>query len=114
MERRKQARAVQTDSGTVLAAHVFHRGGEVVAEFRKSWAKACKRAGVNRLFHDLRRSAVKNLIDSGVNQKTAMEISGHKTDAMFRRYLIVSAKDKSAAMEQVQQHNQQGQNVVSM
>ncbi len=33
---------------------------------------------------------------------------------MFRRYLIVSAKDKSAAMEKLQQHNENGQTVVSM
>ncbi|MFI5295913.1 MAG: tyrosine-type recombinase/integrase [Thermodesulfovibrionales bacterium] len=55
----------------------------------------------DRLFHDLRRTGVRNLIHQGVPQKTAMLISGHKTDAVFRRYLIIDESDIKAACKKI-------------
>ena len=52
-----------------------------------------------RLFHDLRRSAVRDLIRAGVSAHVAMSISGHKTDSMLRRYDIVDTRDQKAALE---------------
>jgi len=52
-----------------------------------------------RLFHDLRRSAVRDLIRAGVSTHVAMSISGHKTDSMLRRYDIVDTRDQRAALE---------------
>ncbi len=67
--------------------------GERVFEFKKSWATACESAGVDgALFHDLRRTAITNMIEAGLTEKEAMEISGHRTRAVFDRYHIVSER----------------------
>jgi integrase len=50
-----------------------------------------------RLKHDFRRSAVRNLERSGVSRSVAMKITGHKTEAVYRRYAIVSDQDLKAA-----------------
>ena len=112
MERRQAARL----AGNVLSNFVFHRNGKPVKRFQKAWASACRKAGCpERLFHDLRRSAVRNLIRSGVPQSVAMRISGHKTISMFQRYNISSKDDLKAAMESVDRYNQQQtSNVVSI
>jgi integrase len=73
---------------------VFHRSGKRVIDFRTCWTLATKAAGVPELlFHDLRRTAVRNMRKSGVSQKVRMKISGHKSDSMERRYNIVDDED---------------------
>lgn len=92
----------------------FWQGGERIKKFDSSWAKACHAAGLwrgdektgkpTRLFHDLRRSGVRNLVRSGVPEGVAQAISGHKTRAVFERYNIVSEADLIEAAEKLHRH----------
>jgi integrase len=73
-----------------LCPSLFHWGGRPIKKLRRSWQSACRAAGLEgKLLHDFRRTAVRNLIRAGVQQAIAMKITGHKTDSVFRRYLIV-------------------------
>ena len=77
-------------------------GGRIV-DFRDDWTDACKAAGCpGLLFHDLRRSGVRNLIRSGVREKSAMQITGHKTRSVFERYNIVDQQDMHDAVKKLE------------
>jgi integrase len=81
---------------------IFHRDGARVYEFRKAWTSACSAAGLTgKLFHDLRRTGVRNLIRAGVDRKVAMMISGHRTESVFERYNIDTDDDPCTAVEKV-------------
>lgn len=84
---------------------VFHREGSKIVDFRKAWATACKMAEVNGLhFHDLRRSAVRNMDRAGIPRATIRRIIGHETDAMFDRYRIVDQRDVDEAGVKAEQY----------
>jgi integrase len=92
-----------------------------MTNFRKAWEKACVKVGQGQIVarkevgkkkwyqykglipYDFRRSAARNLIDAGVDETAAMKITGHKTNAMFRRYNIVSTEQLHKAMGKVEQ-----------
>jgi integrase len=81
------------------SVHVFHRNGKPIKDFRGAWSAACKAADrPGLLFHDLRRSAVRNLVSAGVDQSVAMRVTGHQTTSVFMRYRITTDADVRAAL----------------
>jgi len=85
-----------------IIPHVFHRDGAPIKSFRRAWLSACATAGVpGRIFHDFRRTAVRNLERAGVPRSVAMQMVGHKTEAIYRRYAIVSDADLRAAADKL-------------
>jgi integrase len=97
-----RVRALERETKSIvpwLFPHLSGRHvGQPVGDLRKAWKCACKAAGrAGVLFHDLRRSAVRNLEQAGVSRSVAMKITGHKTEAVYRRYAIVNDADLVAA-----------------
>jgi integrase len=73
---------------------VFHRAGAAIRDMDDAWKRAVREAGVpGRLFHDLRRTAVRDLERARVPRSVAMQLTGHLTENVFRRYAIVDEAD---------------------
>ena len=74
-----------------------------VADFRGTWDTLTEAAGcAGLLFHDLRRSAVRNMVRAGVPETVCMRISGHKTRDIFDRYDISSERDLVDAAKKIE------------
>lgn len=85
--------------------YVFTRpNGKPVRDFRSTWENACAHAGVpNLLFHDLRRTAARNLRRIGIGENVIMRIGGWKPRSVFQRYDIVDNRDIADAMKKLEQ-----------
>jgi integrase len=90
-----ELQVIRCKANSPTGKHLFiWEDGKQIRDFRGAWEKACGAAGLPELlFHDLRRTAVRNMIRAGVPEKVAMEVSGHKTASMLWRYNIVDARD---------------------
>ncbi|MCI0722926.1 MAG: site-specific integrase [Acidobacteria bacterium] len=105
-----------------------------VRDFSKTWAELCVNAGLGAyfcrrcnvpirpcptcseakhpttyryqglIFHDLRRSAVRNLERASVPRSVAMKITGHRGESVYRRYAIVSPSDLADATRRLEQN----------
>jgi integrase len=72
------------------------------------WCEKCKvdTQYRGRIFHDFRRTAVRNMVRSGIPQSVAMKISGHKTASMSRRYDISNEDDLRQAMLNLKKYHE--------
>jgi integrase len=76
--------------------------GHGSTEVKTAWKRARERADMPELLvHDLRRTAVRNMIRAGISEKRAMLISGHKTSNIFKRYDITDERDIQADGERL-------------
>jgi integrase len=101
--------AQQPREGDVTSTFVFARRlkkrkiARRITEFRKALTRACDAAGCPGMtFHDLRRSAARNLELAGWPRSLVMSWMGHETEAMFHRYRIVSAADREVVVQMLE------------
>jgi len=73
---------------------VIQYRGKPVGDFRQTFQKALKKAGIeNFRFHDLRHTFVTNMRKANKQDRAIMKITGHKTMSVFMRYDTVDEED---------------------
>ncbi|MCW5976838.1 MAG: site-specific integrase [Bryobacteraceae bacterium] len=73
-----------------------------VTSLKKAWHSARTAAGVDCRLHDLRHSFCTKLGEAGVPERTMLDIMGHVSAAMLKRYSHIRAKARREAIEAVE------------
>jgi integrase len=119
---RARTSAIEASTGRLIP-HIFHEDGRPIGAKRvyRAWWPAVKAAGLYREWphpeetgktcrgpipHDFRRTAARDLVQAGVPERVAMDITGHKTRSVFDRYHIVSETDKTQGIEKLARFRQ--------
>jgi len=76
---RRYVSGVEKSTGKVVPWVFCRASGNPIRDFNAVWRAACDAAGIQRIPHDFRRTAVRNLERAGVPRTTAMAMIGHKT-----------------------------------
>ena len=91
---------------------ITRSNGFPIRSMKDGWREIANRAGLpGMIFHDLRRTAARNRLRTGVSASVVMEILGWKTLAMLQRYDIVSEADLAMAADKLDVVTADGHNV---
>jgi integrase len=88
-EQRRYVREIERQSGKIIPWVFCQPNGKPIRKLWPAWNKARKASGIDRIPHDFRRTAVRNLERAGVPRAAAMKMVGHKTESIYKRYSIV-------------------------
>jgi len=95
-ENRKGARGGMTKEMQISAFDPTHP----VGSWRTAWRTLTKKAGLKGLrFHDLRHTAISALGEAGVPDRVIMDIAGHVSMRMLKRYSHIQLEAKRAAIQ---------------
>jgi integrase len=95
-----KAETLQKKRGIICPLVFPSRTNARVVDYKKAWRIACRKAGCpGMFFHDFRRTAARNLERAGISRAVAMKMVGWESEAMYRRYNIVSESDYDLAAE---------------
>lgn len=102
---RDKTKAMQQTQGSIIP-WVFHNKGSRIGGYNSAWRSARRAAGCpDRIFHDYRRTAYRNLIRAGAVEAAARKLVGWRGREMPDRYNIVSEKDLRDATTKLQATN---------
>lgn len=90
---RERCNNVEQEVGRIVPWVFFTDRGDRVTHYHEAWNKARNDAGMpNKILYDCRRTRVRNFERAGVSRSAGMALTGHKTEAVYRRYAIVDDK----------------------
>jgi integrase len=81
-------------SRNAACPYIFQYRGKQLKSPRTGFENARHNAELDHvLIHDMRRTAIRNMVKAGISRKRAMQISGHLTESVFNRYDIGTEDD---------------------